>query len=102
MSTHYLLTTTDLDELQARTRRVLANMRSVVRRKHLTGWVKDRSAAGHYRKALRLILVIEDTHGVEAAATLGDRLTALRQEATARGLLDIADVSRIEREEVSR
>jgi hypothetical protein len=99
--TSFVLTDLPLDELQRRTRRTLNNMRSMLRRKHLTGWVKERDVSGHYRDALRLVLAIEDAYGVEAAASLSDRLTALRQEATAAHLLSVEQVVRIEREVVS-
>lgn len=74
-----------------RARRALANLRSFVRRPGLTGWVRERSAAPQYRDALAAIIAVEDVEGVDAAADLGDRLDALRDEARAAGLLTPAE-----------
>lgn len=85
----------------ARAQRELANMRSFVRRKNLTGWVKDRDAGYAYRSAFAAIVRVEDAHGVEVAGPLSNRLMRLRQEATERHLLRIEDVGRLEREAIA-
>ena len=74
-----------------RARRALANLRSFVRRPGLTGWVGERSARHNYERALAAVIAVEDVEGVDAAADLGERLTALRDEARAAGLLTPAD-----------
>lgn len=86
------------DELVRRVRRDLSALRGFVRRSGLTGWVQDRRADFAYRRAFESVAALEDAAGVDAAGRFADRLTALRQEATAAGLLDVADVGRLERE----
>jgi hypothetical protein len=73
-------------------------MRSFIRRQGLTGWVKDRSAARHYRRALAAVVAAEDALGVDAATSLSDRLTALRWEAQDAGLLSPEEICTAERE----
>lgn len=79
-------------------RKALNNLRAYVRRTGLTGWVKDRDAGGSYRRAFEAVVKLEDAHGIDAAAALSDRLTELRREATAAGLLDVCDVSGLEQQ----
>ena len=81
------------DPTIARARRDLANMRGFIRRTGLTGWVKDRGAAGQYERAFAAILRVEDKLGVtDETVKLGARLLELRLEAQRAGLLEIGEI----------
>lgn len=83
-------------ETKRRAQRELANFRGFIRRQVLTGWT-SRNARFPFERALKAVAAFEDEAGVDAAAKLSDRLTALRREALAAGLLSYADVLAAER-----
>jgi hypothetical protein len=85
------------DDLTRRIRRDLNNMRAFIRRDDLTGWVKERSIAYGYENAFANLVRLEDLTGVTPdVAKLGDRLTALRQEAQRAGLITPTEISEAE------
>lgn len=79
-------------------RRHLRNFDSVLRRVEAGANQGRNSAAtddcvrGHFYNACRFVVEIEDREGVDAAAPLADKLTALRQRATQAGVLSPEDV----------
>lgn len=58
-------------------RRDLRNFAAMVRRPN--NW--NGALEGGFARAFRSVLAVEDAHGVDVAADLSDRLTALRQRA---------------------
>lgn len=88
-------------------RRHLANLAAIVRRvENFEGTGRnyaatEASARWNFERALRAVVAVEDAEGIDAAAALSDRLTALRQRATAAGVLSVADVARVESEVTS-
>lgn len=65
-------------------------------REPVTGWVRERSAAFAYERALTAVAAVEDAVGVDAAWPLIQRLRGLYFEARETGLLSTEDICAVE------
>lgn len=72
-------------------RRRIRNLAACVRR-DVTGWVRGRTVAGHYKDAFAALIAVEDALGVDRAGPLCDRLRDVRWQADAAGLLTPGEI----------
>jgi len=82
-------------------KREMRNMAGFLRRKGITGWVKDRSAAPYYERVLRHLVAVEDAEGVDATASLSQRFQKLTWEARDKGLLTPMEMYAVEKRVLS-
>lgn len=80
----------------------IQRLAAVVRRAEKSGLGRNAggsqdAARSNFRRALAAVIAVEDAEGVEAVAKLADRLTDLRQRATAVGLITPGEVLDIEK-----